>query len=80
MVARKKSSFTNRVKPVTNEQQEFLLECIEDHPILLTKAFTTIFSREKYNREWEHISAQLNELSQESARPKDKWQKVIFKN
>ncbi|XP_043481897.1 uncharacterized protein LOC122510990 [Leptopilina heterotoma] len=73
----KKEGFKNKkIRKITLSQQLHLLECVEDNPILLTKKFTSAFSRFLFNQEWVKIAKQLNKMSN-NARSSMKWQMVL---
>lgn len=67
----------------TNPQQwSTFLDYAESHPEILTKKFTSINSRKRYNEFWAEISAILNSMGFLEKTP-EKWQKVciyLFKN
>lgn len=70
-----------RTGRITYKQQELILESIEKNSILLTKSFSSEFTKEDYEEEWKKLSKNLNASNyQLNARTYDKWQKVKLFN
>ncbi|XP_043467529.1 uncharacterized protein LOC122501832 isoform X2 [Leptopilina heterotoma] len=71
-----KTGKKSRVGRIKYKQQVYLLSCIEENPILLTKQFTRAFSKVLYNQEWAKLTENLNKMS-DNNRESEKWQRVL---